>query len=177
MIASPPPWYPSRLECRRANAGNYHLPGDRPPARLNKTKPGGVGQQVAQGDGFFAAGSKLRDVPAHPVIQIKLPLLPELPDSHRSHRLHRGEPEHNRLAGHRQAVACLTDAAVGHGGARQRDIELRPQMQVLVNPLRDQGNGAGEGGLRRLHNGSLSHSDSTGVIVPHWRGDDGGQPG
>jgi len=123
------------------------------PVRLVKTEvdvgeAGGVGQEMAGGDGAFAVLGEFGDGLRYGGVEIEFAAFPELCDGERGGGLGCGEPEGPLVGGDGIGIRvgrAVADAFVGDYGAVEGDVELCAEVEALFDARVDCRSGSIEG--------------------------------
>ncbi len=134
------PGHPVRFGLRRADPGDDLVPvrvaGRGAGDGVGTADAGGVGEEMADGDGVLAVGGELGQVVGDAVVEAQVAALPLLRDRHRDARLGHRPPDDHRLGGHGHAGAGVPDAEVGDRGAVDRDVQLGAEVQPALDARR-----------------------------------------
>ncbi len=131
--------HPIAFQMRAAQPIDDFVPTGLGPAQLDKPKAGRMGEQVPQRDRLFTAGGKGGQVVCDRLIELQFAGLNQLQHGGSHDRLGRGEPEHDRIGGHWHAGPALANRQFAGRLAPDRRIDLRPDVQPLVDAPLDDG--------------------------------------
>ena len=119
VVSRPPARDPVGFALDRADAGDGLVPvpgaGRGARHRVAAPDPGGVREQVPEGDRVLAVGAELGHVPHDRVVELERAALPLLRDRHRDAGLGHREPDDQGVGRHRRARAASPTARSATG--------------------------------------------------------------